>query len=674
MEIKIHGWESKGIAGVDMEIDLNKPGTKTPTKIAMLWLDSGGGKTTTHELIKASLTGQIHKLEAEYNRDDGKPSKYERKRNERNYKDTGSFILKVSFDEKYCVFTIDFDHKAKTVDMHTKSAAGHQDGYAPPTAALTYLQPKFVDLFILDGEHAKKAIKENSGMADVTLNTIYQLDRFDDINDSLDKYFQDEKLKSRGNLSDKAKITQIENRITALKARRTKLSTEMRLNSKKKLDLEAKKRLLKKEKEGINKDDQNKRDRLNKEVDNLKILNDEIDLIKKEIFDLLKKPHHLSKSITKSFIKFTENLRKLDLPGDSAKEFFQNLVKTPKCVCNEPMTDARKKIILINSNDYIGTAHSNFASSMKQDVRDFIINEKEDSQDRLAECHAKLSEKNEELLKQKRLIEGLSKNVKTATGRSFEEIDNDIAECDRIIGQIDQFIDNYNAPDSTANESTRPKDVNSYSVIQALIKQAEAKRNLGHEMHNKQLKIEEMKEFIEEIKNEAKEKYKEELIVAMNSELDRIIEDDKVVITSIGSDIDYDGGSTGQGLVIAYVFLIKAFEQANKANKFPLLVDSPAAPIGPTYREAVALMITKLSNQYVCLLQGGEREWWCETLYENSKPDISVFTIFKETKRYQKYFDNPHEKLKKFDNSGIVKGYDFLAKFDTKTKKEAKDV
>jgi len=665
MEIKIHGWESKGIAGVDMKIDLNKPGSKTPTKIGMIWLDSGGGKTTTHELIKACLTGKTDKLEEEYKKVNGKPSKYERRKDDDHYAESADFTLKVSFGAEFYRFIIHFDHKAKTVDMDTEAPRGYQEGYHPPISAIPYLHEKFVDLFILDGEHAKKAIQEDSGMADITLNTIYQLDRFDDINESLEIYFKKEKEKSRGNVSDKGKITQIENKIITLKARQAELSTQLRVNTKKKLETIAKLKQLQKEVGKINTDEQAKRDKLaDKEKDQIR-LKTAIDSVKIEIFELLKKPHHLSSHIAKSFISFTKNLRKLDLPGDSAKEFFQNLVKTPKCVCDEPMTEARKKKILKNSNDYIGTAHSNFASSMKQDVRDFIMNEKEGSQDKLAKCHTDLDLKIGELLTLDRQIEILRKNVKASSGRSFDVIQEDIDTCNATIAVIELFIKDYEALEININESARPKDIKSKNAIKALLKLFNSKLNLGHDLHNKELKIEEMKVFIEAIKNEAKEEYKKELIVAMNSQLDEIIDDDKITITSIDAEINFNGGSTGQGLVVAYVFLIKAFEQANKANKFPLLVDSPAAPIGPRYRANVAKMISKLSNQYICLLQGGERAWWCKELYNNSKPDITALTIFKRTKYYQKYFNNPDENLIEFPNAGMVDGYKFLALFDS---------
>jgi len=665
MEIKIHGWESKGISGVDMKIDLNKPGSKTPTKIGMIWLDSGGGKTTSHELIKACLTGKIETLEEEYKKSNGKSSKYERRDDDDSYSETGQFRLDVSFDKEFYQFEIKFDHRGKTVDIDTNSPSGYKEGYHPPLSALPYLGSKFVDLFILDGEHAKKAIQTDSGMADITLNTIYQLDRFDDINESLEIYFKKEKDKSKGNVSDKGKITQIENKIEALKDRQAELSKQLRLNNEKKVKTFAEKKRLEKEEKQINTEEQAKRDKLAEEEKKQIKLKNDIDLIKIKIFELLRKPHHLSSDIAKSFISFTKNLRKLDLPGDSAKEFFQNLVKTDKCVCDEPMTDARKEIIIKNSNDYIGTDHSNFASSMKQDVNNFIVNQEEGAQDNLANFHTELDSKIEQLTTLDREIEILRKNVKAASGRNLDDIKNDIDACNDILADIKLFIKDYEAFDNNVNENLRPKDIKSTNIIKALLKQFKSKLNLGNDLHNKDLKIQEMKVLIEKIKNEAKEQYKKELIVAMNSELDEIIDDDKITITAIDTDIQFDGGSTGQGLVIAYVFLIKAFEQANKANKFPLLVDSPAAPIGPRYRASVAQMITKLSNQYICLLQGGERAWWCKELYNNSTPDITALTIFKRTKYYQKYFDNPDSGLKKFPNAGMVPGYKFLALFDS---------
>ena len=62
MKILIRKWKSVGIAGADQDVDLMQTATK-PYRIGLFWLDSGGGKTTTHNLIKVCLTGDSSMIE-----------------------------------------------------------------------------------------------------------------------------------------------------------------------------------------------------------------------------------------------------------------------------------------------------------------------------------------------------------------------------------------------------------------------------------------------------------------------------------------------------------------------------------------------------------------------------------------------------------------------------------
>jgi hypothetical protein len=157
---------------------------------------------------------------------------------------------------------------------------------------------------------------------------------------------------------------------------------------------------------------------------------------------------------------------------------------------------------------------------------------------------------------------------------------------------------------------------------------------------------------------------KAQLIEKMNERLNQIVKDDNIQVLEIGNSIEHSGASTGQALVVSYVFLSTALEMAIEANEFPLLVDSPAAPIGPQYRKKTARLIANLPNQYIALLQGGERQWFCKTLYDHSQPNISVITLFKKEPYYQKYLDNPPSGIIYQENSAMVHGYEFLMQFE----------
>ena len=65
MKIEITGWSCKGIRAADMDIDLTQNKSKAVSKLSLILLGNGGGKTTTSELIRDTLSGRTQKYSAE---------------------------------------------------------------------------------------------------------------------------------------------------------------------------------------------------------------------------------------------------------------------------------------------------------------------------------------------------------------------------------------------------------------------------------------------------------------------------------------------------------------------------------------------------------------------------------------------------------------------------------
>lgn len=657
MRIQIHGWESKGIAGIDMDVDL-ADGKSKPSKVAMIWLDSGGGKTTTHNLIKACLTNDLSDIENNW-------SKYARKSEDPYYKEQGLFKLKVSFDKVIYIFTIKLNFISQIIEFETEGGpSGHSFSYKPPHAAKPYLKKEFVDLYIFNGEKAEEMVEPKSDSAKTTFETIYQLNYFDTISESLDIYFKKLKESSSHSVSDKSQVTLINNKIDKLKERRKILNDEMSKWNKKIIsaDGEIKKLILEGEK--VNKDAENKRIEISEHEQKESELLADIDIQCKKILNLYMNPYKISNEIAKEFIVFKENLERLKIPEHSAKEFFLDLVQTEKCICDEPMTESRKKIILDNAKKYVGSNFTGFLNAMKNDVGLHVEGELKNNTNIFELLHADLSLKKADLLTVQRILEGLRDEVKTHSGRSLKEIEDDKNVQFAIKAQGEIFIENFSKMDHGIDEKTPVHTINSKPSIDALIKQFEAKLNVTKTLREKAETIESIKILLSKCRKDTAEALKVELINKMNMRLRDIVKDDNIQVVGIDNSIQHTGASTGQALVVSYVFLSTALEMAIEANEFPLLVDSPAAPIGPRYRKNTAKLIAKLPNQYIALLQGGERQWFCKTLYDNSQPDISVITLFKKEPYYKKYLDNPPKTLIHQENSAMVHGYDFLMEFE----------
>ena len=69
------------------------------------------------------------------------------------------------------------------------------------------------------------------------------------------------------------------------------------------------------------------------------------------------------------------------------------------------------------------------------------------------------------------------------------------------------------------------------------------------------------------------------------------------------------------------------------------------------------------TNQFICLIQSGEREFFANKLNEHSQGNSKFYTVFRKTKETDHYFNEENEKMKKYDNSAVVDGYEFLENF-----------
>ena len=659
MKILIRKWKSVGIAGADQDVDLMQT-TDKAYRIGLFWLDSGGGKTTTHNLIKVCLTGDSSMIEDNWH-------KYERKSNDEFYEGEGRFDLQVSFDAEIYDFILHLNFVDKSLKFEVAGGLkGHSYNYHVPLEAKPYLKKDFVDLYIFNGEFAKSLVEEDgnrmSKEAEKSINTICQLDHFDKIIESLDTFFQAEKDRSTVKKSDKGQITLIENKIKALKDRKKQLQDEVRKEQKQIVESEKTLEKLKKEKNQFDKKQTKIIEDIKKEEEKEKDLKEAIENNDKELLALLKFPSNISKKIADSYKIFKSNLEKLKIPEHSTKEFFKDLVKEPKCICNEPMTKERQKIIIENSNNYIGSDLTQFLNSMKTDVQINIEDDSGQKSKKIEELTNKVKENNNNLLNTQRNLENLRAQVKDLTGRSLQDIENDIEKERNKILRAEIPIKDFDEMDRDVDQKTRVKDIKSKPAIDALIKDFTQQLGLSSRLRDLDKKIGKLKTLLIRFKNESGSKLKSGLVDEMNSRLTKIITDDPITVKKEGEAIVHSGASEGQTLTLAYIFLSSALEMADEVNQFPFVVDSPAGKIGQQYRQNVAKMISKFPCQYVSLIQGGEREWFGETLNKHSGPDIKVQTILRKCDFYQHYFDNPPTGFVELNNSAWVPGFEFFSK------------
>lgn len=125
--------------------------------------------------------------------------------------------------------------------------------------------------------------------------------------------------------------------------------------------------------------------------------------------------------------------------------------------------------------------------------------------------------------------------------------------------------------------------------------------------------------LIKQIKAEATDALKREIIRKTNLKLSKAITDDIIQVENIDRYIQLSGknaASEGQTLSIAYCFLGTLFEDSELL--FPFVIDSPAGKMDFDKRRAIAEIIPSLFGQLIAFVTSAEVENFADQFYKKS--------------------------------------------------------
>jgi DNA sulfur modification protein DndD len=662
MKIELLGWSCKGIRAADMNIDLQKNDSEV-TKLSLILLDNSGGKTTTSELIRDTLSGRSENYNTE------QVAHYA---NESNDNPTGTFQVDVRLDADVYSFINNFNFEDNSIQVTTKGGiAGTKNGWAPPHSALPFFDYGLVSLYIYDGEQTQRLLNKSRRDVETVLDNIYQLTEFDKIKILLDEHLSRQQDLVKAKKTNQNALTSLDNKIKKLNARRIQLEEEFREADREIIDANKKITELDDEKKQTTVDRDKKVTKLNdleSDITELENKNKEISI---QILDLYKQPFNISKSIEKEYLTFRENLDDQKLPEASTRAFFEETANESFCICGEKLDERKRNIILEKSKTFMGDQYTEFLNAMKSSVSDSIVTANENHQEQLIKCNKDLESNNNELTEKINDKSQVSAALKASSGRTFKEIDDDISKQQSRLTLANNFKDGYEKLNADVKELTPIENIKSIKDIEKLITKYNDEMELGKNIATLRLKIGKIKDLIDECKEKTKVIIKNKLIENINEELKRTvtqgeppqIEALEGFIKLKSNKVKEKAVNVGAELAIAYIFLITALKEADQANQFPLFVDSPANSIGSNIRENIAKLVMDKTNQFICLIQLGEREFFVKKLKEHSQGNSKIYTVFRKTQETKHYFEEENEKMKKYDNSAVVTGYDFLENF-----------
>ncbi|MGD1711907.1 hypothetical protein [Dapis sp. BLCC M172] len=663
MKIEIIGWKTEGLRCPDMEINLLSG--VNPVHVSLIQMPNGTAKTTTLSLIRAAMNGEADKWGAE---------KVKSFRRVNKFNSEGKFTLDLRVDEKRLTFELDFDFEEGTVNYSTisPSLGGIIPKWEPPPSLYRFLNQKFVQLFIFDGEFAKDLLDSNKTHASQAIDSLFQLYLLDEIKRFIDKDWNQKTEKKaseqRGLTRQRNKVNGLRERIKKVEAIKDRKQEELNLLERESQDLETK----------IDEYNSQNQDLYQQLTENKEEKGKAEEEVKSRITDIMmqiRQPQYLHESFISDLIELKDKLDKAKLPEKASRQFFTDILEEEKCICGRELDCETREEIQRRANLYLSDDTTAFLNSLKEDIRNKLTPEKPEKFVNL------LTENIEGLKTDIEVRQYAETKCRTIDNRLTEQGDTQLKSWQKSLvdkeiekSDLERLLEQINR---TPNHRDDPKNYEKNLCIQSLKKWLKEEEEKLAEISNtveltKKKQI--LQKIIDESLKKAKIKLTDSLIEECNGYLDIVLERDPIHIDKIENSLYLKGqkeASMGQTLSVGYTFLTTLLDRGQ--HKFPLVVDSPANAIDATVRRAIAKQIPDLCHQFIALTISTEREGFTDTLNNNSRfttpnknsRSTKFVTVFRKTKGTEKLQNTlPSEGVTQTENCVIVEGKEYFDKFD----------
>lgn len=652
MELRIQGWNSSGLTCPDISVSLidgvNKKGV-----VSIIQMPNGTGKTTTLDLLRASLTG----VAASWS-----PSKVMRFRSQ-STPDEGYFRVDLSVDGKQLVFELSFDFTTGQISYVTTSpdVGGRRDGWEPPRDIRRFLHSQFVDLIVFDGEFAEDLLdpaKTNAEHAVDAMSQLYLIDR-------AREFSEDEKkriISEAGVTGSSHALKQTEKKLYAVNAQikkirkiKEKIENQLKIGKDKEEKLKNRFDELVAQQEGAD----NQLLHAKQAVDNAK---NSMMSASNDAFTAIRIPSLLSESFASSLREFNEGLESIQLPSSSSKQFFVELAEGQTCVCDRPITPDIKETILAKSESYLGQEHAGVINSIRTQIQSVVYKDNDTDEDsKTAQYYGNILTDTINELGNARTDMGELEAGLASPGGELADIRDELAEISRDNKKHEEVLDEINR--------TPKSGENHQSLCLSALKKQQLVLDRKLEKLTDTVDVGERTRIIQDIlsrsKAESRDVIKERLIDMSNKSLSQILGQSPVTIDSINASVklkNQDRGSPGQELAIGYVFLGNLLNQGT--HSLPLVVDSPANPIDLTVRREISKILPSLCDQFVTFVTSSEKGDFTNGLAASST-EVQFMTIFRRLKATDKHLINlPLEGVIESEGYMLVEDRGFFDSFD----------
>ncbi len=651
LQLTLLGWSASGLRCPDHEVRLCPPNSSTPYRVTLVQMPNGTGKTTTLNMLRATLSGAARQWS---------PEKISELRRSGDSTESGKFIVKLAINDNPLTFELNFNFNKGKVDYRTSYGAGIQDGFFPPPKLRKFLNPAFVNLFVFDGELANNLLDYKQTRAREAIDSLFQLSLLEEVA----KAFQENWESHAETATSKSAqgLTRRRNALNRLKEKREEVKKEQdNLNLKKaqfKLEIQE----VEKEYEAALSKDRNIGSRLKTLKVQLDNAEQVVALEVQKTIEKMRDPQRLIPNLAASLIELKSNLDKLKLPTSTSKEFFDELAEAEECICGRSMDDGTRQAVRDRAKNYLGKDEVGVLNSIKTDIATYCGGDLEsyykEFQEQLQDLQ-KLIRARDNLkterhsLEEERLKQGDSELEEKKT--SLDHLKEQLKKCTERLQEIER-----------SSHSKPSENTDCLKELDQLIKKAEDDVAEATNTLKLKRKTEIARKILFEAHQQAREELRKFIIEETNHRITQLLSRDPVWLEDIQDSLKLQGrggASMGQTLSVSYAFLATLFNRSD--HQLPFIVDSPAGALDLNVRPEVARLIPSLCDQFVAFTISSERQSFVDVLHQAASEQVQYLTLFRKTSRMNSLWQNiaPEQRAETL-NGVIVKGKDFFNCFD----------
>jgi DNA sulfur modification protein DndD len=651
MKIELVGWKSEGLRCPNIDIDLTVGKKIAP--VALIQMPNGTGKTTTLTMIRAAMNGEAQSWSV---------NKIKSLRRPGELHSEGTFILRLRVDEQPLTFelTLDFDQGKARYRTTSVGSGGIIPNWEPPPAVRRFLDNRFVQLFVFDGEFADKLLDSRQSEALKAIDALFQLYLLEDIHKKAEEDWQ---AATRNKTAKGEKgLTQRRKRVEVLKDQIEKVTRAKEKAIAELSEIEPEIEALKQKIDEQIGNEQNLREEFEAKRQEEITKRNQVEGSTAEVMARIRQPHLLHESFAQSLLELKLQLDRLRLPASTSSQFFTELLEEEECICGRVLDYHAREVIEKRRELYLRDDTSGILNALKQDID---VQVRQEGNETAADLTQKLEELGKAVEASKLAATAVRALEQELIDKGDDELRTWTQERDKKLTRKQKLEDLL----KEINHSLRYDDDEKTSCLASLRKLVkDAEKDLADITGTLELRA--RTDVLQTIVEKALDKARTNLKVAIaddcNQRLEKVLSRDPIRIDKIDRSLklrNQEGASVGQTLSVGYTFLTTLLSRGQ--HQFPLIVDSPANPLSMEVRREIARLIPTLCKQFVAFTISSERVGFSDAINLNSENKTKFITLFRRTPGTENLVRSlPDKGVKMTPNAVLVEGKEYFDIFD----------